>query len=60
MMFDHMHNRSQTSEDIKNTQSEVVRRHESFTLDEAKVIVVYGVKVPSRLLETRELTFLPL
>lgn len=65
VMFDHLHHRSQSCEDIENIQSQILSRHESFTSNileslEAKVIIVYGVKVQQRLLESRVFTFLPL
>lgn len=58
VIFDHLHHRSRSCEDIENIQSQILRRHESFT-SEAKVIIVYGVKVQKRLLESRVFTFLP-
>jgi len=65
VLFDHLHHRSNSCEDIEDTQSQILSRHESFTFDileslAAKVIIVYSVKVQKRLLESRMLTFLPL
>lgn len=62
--FDHLLHRSPSYEDLEDIQSQILRRHESFTFDileslEAKVIIVYGVKVQKRLLESRMLTFFP-
>ena len=65
VMFDHLHHRPHSCEDIEDTQSQILRRHESFTFDileslEAKIIIVYGAKVQKRLFESRMLKILPL
>lgn len=65
MMLDHIHCRSATCEDIEDEQSLLGQRHESFTNEilaslQAKVVILYGVKLQRRVLKTRQLTFLPL
>ncbi|KAL9100885.1 MAG: hypothetical protein Q9163_003796 [Psora crenata] len=55
VMFDHLHHLSHSFEQIEDTQSQILRRHESFTFDildspEAKVLIVYSAKAQKRLL----------
>lgn len=65
LLFDHIHRREARSEAIEKYPSNVLQCHEDFTSAiaqsmQAKVEIVYGQKVQSRLLQTQAIWVLPL
>ncbi|PCH05607.1 Hypothetical protein PENO1_021470 [Penicillium occitanis (nom. inval.)] len=65
LLFDHIHRREARSEAIEKYPSNVLQCHEDFTSAiaqsmQAKVEIVYGQKVQSRLLQTQAIQILPL
>lgn len=65
LLFDHVHRREARSEAIEKYPSNVLECHESFTdaigqSMQAKVEIIYGQKVQSRLLKTQAFEIFPL